>query len=159
PLRVAWFNRAPPYGLGVYYQGPNLPRQKIPAAALFHEQANTGQWSNGVNYRCYEGNWLRVPDFDELTPTKEGVTANFDVGVIPPVENVGMQFTGAVEAPRDGIYSFSTISDDGSLLFVDEKPPVIEVTGTNTLARPAPITVRQNLRADQNYQWAEVEGT
>jgi signal transduction histidine kinase len=160
PIRLAWFNRELPYGLEVYYQGPDLPRQKIPDAALFRQSTEpSAGWENGLDYCCYEGEWLRVPHFDGLAPTRQGVAANFDLSLIPRVENIGMQFTGAVEAPRDGIYNFSTISDDGSLLFVDEGPPVIDVKGTNVPPEPALITVRQNLRADQDYQWAQVEGT
>jgi signal transduction histidine kinase len=92
-------------------------------------------------------------------PAKQGVAANFDLSLIPRVDNIGMQFTGALEVPREGIYNLSTRSDDGSLLFVDEGPPVIKVTGTNVLPEPAPIAVRQNLRTNEDYHWAQVEGT
>src|SRR5664279_5405530 len=35
PIRVDWFNRTGLYELGAFYEGPNLPRQKIPNSALF----------------------------------------------------------------------------------------------------------------------------
>jgi signal transduction histidine kinase len=163
PLRLAWFNQEFPYGLEVYFQGPDLPRQKIPDSALFRREtdpANGGErWVNGLNYVCVEGDWLRVPDFDRLDPVKQGTVANFDTSVFTRVNDVGLQFSGSVEVPRDGIYTFTTISDDGSLLFIDEKPPMVEVTGANALPAPTPIAVRQSLRADQDDFWAETEGT
>jgi hypothetical protein len=102
--------------------------------------------------------WLRLPDFDRLLPAKEGIVANFYTGVIPRTEEVGLEFKGYLEAPREGFYTFSTISDDGSFVFLDEKPPVIEVMGTSTLPEPTPISVRQSLREDEEIGWSRAEG-
>ena len=163
PLRLEWFNHDLPYGLEVYYQGPDLPRQKIPDAALFRrgpDQVNgVHMWVNGLDYGCYEGGyWLRVPDFNRLVATRQGTTFNFDLGVISRTNDVGLLFTGYVEVPRDGIYTFSTISDDGSQLYLDTRPPSIQVTGTNALPQPVPITVRQSLPSDEDYRWSQAEG-
>jgi signal transduction histidine kinase len=163
PFQLLWFNWLLPYGLEVYYEGPGVPRQKVPDSALFHMETDPKNGNEGlvqgVNYRCYEGNWLRVPEFDRLTPVKEGTVTNFDASVVSRPENVGLQFAGYIEVPRPGIYTFSTKSDDGSLLFVDEKAPWIRVTGTNALPAPAPIIMRQSLGADQDDRWSQAEGT
>ena len=164
PFRLDWFNNAYPYGLEVYYQGSGLPRQRIPDTALFRPSPdpakNDHALVNGVDYRCYEGgSWLRVPDFRRLTPNKQGTAANFDLTVITRTNDVGLEFTGFVEVPWDGIYTFSTISDDGSMLYIDERPPFIEVTGTNSLRPPTPITVRQSLNPGEDDRWAQAEGT
>ena len=162
-VRLDWFNHEFPYGLEVYYQGPELARQKIPDTALFHREANPSggepRWAAGLEYRGYEGGfWLRVPDFDGLLPAAQGVATNFDLSVIPRVNDVGMRFTGYVEVPQDGIYGFSTISDDGSLLFVDEQPPVLAVTGSQRLPEPEPVELRQYLRGEQDDRWSQAEG-
>jgi len=163
PFRLDWFNHEFPYGLEVYIQGPDLPRQKVPDSILFRRETNSvgdqSGWVNGLDYNCYEGNWLHMPDFDRLLPTKSGTVTNFDLGVITRANDVGLQFTGYVEVPRDGIYNFTTISDDGSIMFIDENPPSIEVTGTNALPDPVIIAARQSLRADQDDLWSQVEGT
>ena len=161
PFQLLWFNWLLPYGLEVYYEGPGVPRQRIPDSALFrmeNSDSDKPKLVQGLDYRCYEGNWLRVPEFDRLTPVKEGTVTNFDVGVIARDINVGLQFAGYIEVPRTGIYTFSTKSDDGSLLYVDEKPAWIEVTGTNALPVPATIITRQSLGADQDDRWSQVEG-
>lgn len=162
-LRLGWFNQEFPYGLEVYFQGPGLSRQRIPDSALFRLKFDpiTGEahWTNGLEYSCYEGSWLRVPDFDRLVSVKRGNSANFDTNVIPRVNDIGVQFSGYVDVPRGGLYTFTTISDDGSLMFIDEAPPVIDVTGTNALPEPIPITVHESLRAEEDHRWAQVEGT
>jgi signal transduction histidine kinase len=161
PFQLLWFNWVVPYGLEVYYQGPGLERQRVPDSAFSHEETNADgsvRWVQGLDYRCYEGTWLQVPDFDSLIPVKQGSVANCDPSMIPRPEDVGLQFTGYVDVPGDGIYSFSTISDDGSLLYVDEESPSVEVIGTNALPDPVPITVGQTLRADQDDRWSEAEG-
>lgn len=163
PLRLAWFNREYPYGLEVYYSGPDRPRQRIADNALFRRETNSAsgavKWVNGLNYGCYEGNWLRVPDYGRLIPAKHGTAANFNTEVVTRIDYVGLQFTGWLEVPRDGIYTFSLVSDDGSLLFIDEQPPAISVTGTNAPPEPAGIAVRQALGGGQDDTWAQVEGT
>lgn len=164
PFNLLWFNWLKPYGLEVYYQGPGLSRQKIPDAALFSRKYDpaTGKagWVPGLNYRCYEGNWLRVPDFDRLIPVKNGIVTNFDTSsVITRTDNVGLKFSGYIEVPCEGIYTFSTISDDGSLMFIDEKSPSIVVTGTNALPNPIPIVAHESLSPDQNVRWSQAEGT
>ena len=159
PFQLLWFNWLVPYGLEVYYEGPGLPRQVVPDSALFHMESGNTRFVQGLGYRCYEGNWLRVPEFDRLMPVKQGTVANFDIGVITRPNNVGLEFSGYIEVPRTGIYTFSTKSDDGSLFYVDEKPPWVEVTGTNALPAPVPIIMRQSLGADQDDRWCQAEGT
>ncbi|MEY2429032.1 MAG: hypothetical protein QOJ40_1917, partial [Verrucomicrobiota bacterium] len=172
-IRLCWFNHLGPSGLEVYYQGPGLPRQKIPDSALFRPAldpaSNALRWTNGVDYQCYENElaapksdeagWFRAPNSNLLAPVQQGSTANFDLAVASRPENVGLEFNGSVNVTRDGLYTFSTISDDGSLLFIDEQPPRLDVTGTSALPPPHPIAARQILREEEQDRWSQVEGT
>jgi signal transduction histidine kinase len=163
PFELLWFNWLMPYGLKVSYEGPGVPRQTVPDPVLFRMESDPDNGNKrvvqGLNYRCYEGNWLRVPEFDRLNPVKEGTVANFDTSVISRPINVGLQFTRYIDVPREGIYTLYTESDDGSLLFVDEKPPWVQVIGTAMLPAPAPIILHQSLGADQDHRWSQAEGT
>jgi hypothetical protein len=69
-------------------------------------------------YRYFEGEWERVPDFDSLEPVKRGVTSGFDFGPRDDEERFGLCYEGFVEVPSDGMYRFSTVSDDGSRLYI-----------------------------------------
>ena len=162
PIRVDWFNGVEKYGLEVEYEGPGQPRQKIPDAVLFRAQGDaTGATSDlvkGVDYRCYDVTGEVLPDFSRSTAIKTGTAANFDLGVLPHPEHVGLQFTGFLEVPRDGLYTFYTKSDDGSELFVGGPSLQLTVLGRAELPAARRVVIGQTLRDDEDGQWAQVEG-
>jgi prepilin-type N-terminal cleavage/methylation domain-containing protein len=61
----------------------------------------------GLNYKYYEGTWSSLPNFNSLTPIKQGKANNF-----------GFVFDGYVDVPSNGNYTFYISSDDGSKLTV-----------------------------------------
>ena len=75
----------------------------------------------GVNYEYYEGDWNKLPDFDELQPAATGTDPYFDIKVRKRNDHFGLRFKAFVNIPEDGTYLFTTTSDDGSQLFVGEK--------------------------------------
>ncbi len=103
---------------------PGLLRQKIPDSVLSRATVEpaTGKtnFSAGLDYRCYEGDWDNLSDFMKLRPRKTGVATNFDLNVRTRDEHVGLQFDGFIKIPRDGRYTFLVASDDGSRLFAGE---------------------------------------
>ncbi len=157
PLRLDWFNNLDKYGLEADYQGPGIPRQKIPDAALFHAGTPTGT-NRGLDYACYAAEGEVLPDFSRLTAVKSGSVSNFDLGVIYRNDHVGLEFTGFLQVPRDGLYTFYLTSDDGSKLFIGGQSLQIEVVGKAELPAPTPMRIGQTLSAGRNYQRVEVEG-
>jgi hypothetical protein len=86
------------------------------------EPENPGGLVPGVGYAAYltEGmEWEDLPDFDSLKPDKTGQAEYFDLGVAPRSERYGMVFDGYLDVPRDGLYTFTLASDDGSKLLID----------------------------------------
>ncbi|HTY87906.1 MAG TPA: ATP-binding protein [Candidatus Acidoferrum sp.] len=162
PIRVDWFNGVEKFGLEVEYEGPNLPRQKIPDAALFRLQPDASggasNFVNGLDYRCYEVPGAVLPDFSRQTAIKSGTVVNFDLSALPHPEHVGIQFTGWLDVPRDGLYTFHTKSDDGSQLFVGVPSLHLAVLGQGTLPGPQSVIIGQTLREGEESQWAQVEG-
>jgi signal transduction histidine kinase len=154
PLRVGWFDREWGFGLKAEWEGPGLPRQSVVKSVLFRHK-DVGGWTNGLDFKCYEGWWNWIPDFSELKAVKTGVCTSFDLNMRTRDNGVGMQFDGFIEAPREGYYTFYLMSDDGSRLFVK---PKLEVIGTAALPPPRRIFVGQLLNADDDGFWAEVEG-
>jgi PAS domain S-box-containing protein len=166
PIDLLWFNAAAERGLEVYYSGPDLPRQKIPDSALFHTQAGPAgtntHFVNGLNYSYYESgmtNGVLPPDFSGFTAVKTGTVPNFDINVTSRSDDVALEFTGYVELAREGLYTFSTVSDDGSRLFVGEAQARLDVIGSAPPPVPRPIIISQALPAEEEHQWSEVEGT
>jgi parallel beta-helix repeat protein len=74
---------------------------------------------NGLDYKYYEGSWSVLPAFSTLTPIKTGNTTNFTTAVANRSTQYGLNFTGYINVPADGQYTFYTSSDDGSSLYID----------------------------------------
>ncbi len=72
-----------------------------------------------LRFAAYEGNWPKVPDFDQLKPTKSGLSAGLDLNMAGRTDNFGMRFEGYFITKGAGDYTFHLGSDDGSLLFID----------------------------------------
>ena len=75
---------------------------------------------NGLDYAYYHGTWNNIPDFASLYKVKAGTVSNFDLGPRTENSNFGFQFSGYVMVPRDAVYTFSTSSDEGSMLYIGD---------------------------------------
>jgi alpha-L-arabinofuranosidase len=75
----------------------------------------------GVNYQYYEGAWNKLPEFDTLAPLKTGVINQFLFPENSAEVNFGLQYTGYIKIPTDGMYTFYSNSDDGSCVYIDNK--------------------------------------
>jgi alpha-L-rhamnosidase len=112
--------------------------------------ADTGSVA-GLHYSYYEGKWDSMPDFSRLAAVKEGVAATPDLsGIAGRPDNYSIQFRGYVDIPETGVYTFYTISDDGSQLYIGDAKVVdndgchgdLERSGDRALAAGRhPITV------------------
>lgn len=73
----------------------------------------------GLDYQYYEGFWDALPNFSSLTPTTTGTVTSFDLNAVVQ-RNYGytVHYTGYVTVPADGQYTFTTLSDDGSRLYI-----------------------------------------
>ena len=90
-----------------------------PPAGTLRTPENPLNTLTGINYAYYEGrNWTVLPDFAALTPARTGTAANFSLNPRLRDDDFAFRFTGYVRVPADGVYTFSTNSDDGSQLFI-----------------------------------------
>ncbi|HVT11310.1 MAG TPA: PA14 domain-containing protein [Fimbriimonadaceae bacterium] len=73
----------------------------------------------GLEYSYYEGEIDKMPNFGVLTPTRQGttMTGNLD-DISHRPEKFALRIEGYIVAPKDGIYTFWTGSDDGSVLWI-----------------------------------------
>lgn len=87
-------------------------------AAVLRPAESPANTSAGLNYSYYEGGWDFLPLFDSLTPVSSGSIANISLTPRAKNDSFGFRFTGYIDVPSDGIYTFYTASDDGSLLYI-----------------------------------------
>ena len=79
---------------------------------------NVGDVVNGLEYKVYKGRFRSARRLGgELVKT--GVSKNVGVNVTDLKDFFGLEFNGYYLAPEDGLYSFTTTSDDGSCLYID----------------------------------------
>ena len=64
-----------------------------------------------------------MPDFSKFKAVKSGTLATglFDISMREINDNFAFVFQGMIECPKDGKYSFTLSSDDGSQLFINDK--------------------------------------
>jgi tRNA A-37 threonylcarbamoyl transferase component Bud32 len=74
-----------------------------------------------TTYAYYEGQWKRLPDFAELTPTASGTGRAFDLGLTRRGDFYAFRFEGFFELDREEDCTFTLSSDDGSKLYIDGK--------------------------------------
>ena len=163
PLTVEWFNQYHDPYLEVNRWPPRSPIVAIPDSNLSYSISNddgstTGQFKPGLRVEYFEGNWERVPDFDLLNPIKSGVTTNFDLDFRSQDEMVGLRFRGFVDVPTNGYYSFSTVSTDGSELYIGD--PIVKaiLMGPGPVPPPAEAIIGEAVKNDGNRRWVSVAG-
>jgi hypothetical protein len=78
----------------------------------------------GLEYTYYEGGWQSLRDLPAARIESRGFADTFTLDVRKRDEHFALQFKGFVKIPRDGIYSFYTVSDDGSMLYIGHQPVV-----------------------------------
>ncbi len=78
--------------------------------------------NTGLNYEFYTVSGISSVDqiVSNGTLVKQGIVDNFDISVRTQNDNFGFVFTGYINIPATGSYTFYTTSDDGSKLFIDD---------------------------------------
>ncbi len=69
----------------------------------------------GLVMQVFDGKFARVPDFAKLTPSSTGVASTLGL-TSGKAENYAVAYTGSIRIERAGVYAFSVLSDDGSVL-------------------------------------------
>jgi glucose/arabinose dehydrogenase len=100
------------------------PQTNTTYTAVFRQKTDLRNGENppttvaGLEYQYYEGNWSALPNFASLTPLKTGFTSNFSLTQRNRNDDFAFRYTGFIQIPADGVYTFYTNSDDGSQLYI-----------------------------------------
>ncbi len=88
--------------------------------ALAEPVPNAGMVA-GIRCEGYAGTWDRLPDFAQLTPVHTGTAETPTATAYTPEvrDHYALRFTGFLEVPQEGLYTFYTSSDDGSRLRIN----------------------------------------
>lgn len=75
---------------------------------------------SGVEWKAYEGTYPWVPDFETLSPIGHGVSDKPGLEQRTRDNDMGMLFTGYLNIPQSGRYTFSLTADTGALLRIHD---------------------------------------
>ena len=85
----------------------------------------SGAMQPGVAYKYFETKGKQnLATLPGLTPTATGVTQDISVAVKKRESEFSLLFDGYLKIEKDGIYHFTTRSDDGSILYIDDEEVV-----------------------------------
>jgi hypothetical protein len=74
----------------------------------------------GLAWKSFAGPFPWVPQFDAAEPAAQGISAQADLSGQPLFKALGSLYTGFIDIPVDGKYTFSLTADSGTLLRLHE---------------------------------------
>ncbi len=73
-------------------------------------------------WKLYEGEFIKLPDFEKLRPKAVGKIFQFGLDRIDiPKYNFALQYNSFIQIDKDGKYTFYISSNDGSKLYINNK--------------------------------------
>lgn len=112
-----------PANVQLSWAGPGLAKQVVPASVLSHAVEQTVAAPSaqlGVAFAQYNGTFSALPDFAALTPNRTGVTSTLSTAASNLVNFYALKFTGYIDVPQAGVYSFLLSADDGAKLWLGD---------------------------------------
>jgi hypothetical protein len=92
----------------------SIPASFVAASSAKPRPAETPEKTvPGLAYSYFEGNWSSIPDFETLTPAKSGTSESIGLEGASRMEHFGLRFSGWIEVPKDGVYTF-TLGSSGA---------------------------------------------
>ena len=101
----------------------------------------------GLRASLFEGGWQTLDQMEGRAPLEVRDAAGFDIALATRAEQCAIAFEGFVDVPEDGLYTFATLSDDGSRLYVDGER-VVENDGLHGMDRREGKVALRNIRRD-----------
>ena len=80
-----------------------------------------GSFKKGLNYKYYHAHVMEENDLDKLTPIETGIIPNFTIEQRKREDYIGYIYSGYLDVPKDGIYTFSIKVNDKCTLYMDGK--------------------------------------
>ena len=97
---------------------------RLSSVSLRRQQPVAGMALNkstpGLQARYYEGDWVNLPDFDQLQPVKTQLLPGVGLSTLSAREDYyGLVLEGYVQLSQTGLQTFYLNSDDGSRMYIN----------------------------------------
>ncbi len=98
---------------------PSPVASRMAIKALYREPSLVGGVQPGCRYTYYRGAFSQTADVLASKAVSAGTLAEPSILEAPDEDHFGYVFTGYLDVPEDGIWSFMLMSDDGAVLDID----------------------------------------
>ena len=113
---------------------------------------------NGTSYKYYEGQYKRVSDIEKSPMLENGVMPEPSIKNAKQEDYFGYTFEGYIYAPEDGVYTFQTRSDDGSVLYIDGELVVDNDGSHAAITATGFIALKKGYHPYKLYYFEDYEG-
>jgi len=83
------------------------------------DAVDPGHLQAGIDLQIFEGDISSLDDFSKMQETGQETAVEIKTPGGVPDDHFGLVFTGFIDIPADGVYTFYTTSDDGSRLYLN----------------------------------------
>uniref|UniRef100_UPI003216D072 GH92 family glycosyl hydrolase n=1 Tax=uncultured Draconibacterium sp. TaxID=1573823 RepID=UPI003216D072 len=81
----------------------------------------TGNFVQGLKYKYFHAHVMDENDLDKLEPLETGILPNFTIDQRKREDYIGYIYSGYLDVPKDGVYTFSIKVNDRCTLYLDGK--------------------------------------
>lgn len=113
---------------------------------------------NGTAYKYYEGTYTKVADVEKSPLLKSGIMPEPSIKEARQEDHFGYVFTGLIDVPEDGVYTFLTRSDDGSVLSIHGEVVVNNDGSHAAIPATGQIALKKGLHPYTLYYFEDYEG-
>ncbi|MDP2337028.1 MAG: GH92 family glycosyl hydrolase [Bacteroidota bacterium] len=113
--------------------------------AILSGPVNIVSEKQGLAYDYFERFFVTTDDLDISTPVSSGITDVFSIKIASKDNYYGYRFHGFIRVPKDGIYTFYLISNDGSRLFIDGQELIENDANHGSKEEPGSIGLKAGL--------------
>jgi predicted alpha-1,2-mannosidase len=113
---------------------------------------------NGVAYNYYEGICEHVADIEKGKLIESGTLPEPAISSAKTEDHFAFIFSGYIFAESDGVYTFQTVTDDGSKLYIDGKQVVDNDGGHAAIPATGRIALAKGFHAFRLLYFEDYEG-
>lgn len=113
---------------------------------------------NGTSYKYYEGMYQKVADVEKSPLVETGILPEPSIKGARQEDHFGYIFSGLINVPEDGVYTFQTRSDDGSVLYIDNELVVNNDGSHAAIPATGLIALKKGFHPYTLYYFEDYEG-
>lgn len=126
--------------------------------AELRNSLNVQPTKNGTSYKYYEGTYQKVADVEKSPLLDSGIMPEPSIKGAKQEDHFGYIFSGLINVPEDGVYTFQTRSDDGSILIIDNEKVVDNDSSHAAIPATGRITLKKGYHPYTLYYFEDYEG-